>query len=69
MENFQPGTLEHDEASINELDKLKLNTKKATHKMKKVTKLTSGAVILIILILAAVGTALFIRDQRYKHYA
>ena len=52
-----------------EADKIKLNTKKAKHKMKTVTKWISGIVILIILGLAITGVALFIRDQRYKKYA
>lgn len=52
-----------------EADKVKLNTKKAKHKMKTATKWISGIVILAILGLAATGIALFIRDQRYKEYA
>ncbi len=51
-----------------ETDKVKLNTKKAKHKMKTATKWISGIVILAILGLAATGVALFIRDQRYKEY-
>ena len=52
-----------------ETDKVKLNTKKAKHKMKTATKWISSIVILAILALAATGVALFIRDQRYKEYA
>ena len=52
-----------------EADKVKLNTKKAKHKMKTATKWISGIVILAILGLTATGVALFIRDQRYKEYA
>lgn len=52
-----------------EVDKVKLNTKKAKHKMKTATKWISGMSIIIILGLVAAGVALFIRDQRYKEYA
>lgn len=52
-----------------ETDKVKLNTKKAKHKMKTATKLVSGLVILAILGLTVTGTALFIKEQRYKEYA
>ena len=52
-----------------ETDKVKLNTKKAKHKMKTATKWITWVVVLAILGLAATGVALFIRDQRYKEYA
>ncbi|MBR0468056.1 endolytic transglycosylase MltG [Candidatus Saccharibacteria bacterium] len=52
-----------------EADKVKLNTKKARHKMKTATKWITGVIILAILGLAATGIAFFIRDQRYKEYA
>lgn len=52
-----------------EANKLKLNTKKAKHKMKTVTKIISAVVILAILGLAATGIALFIREKRYEEYA
>ena len=52
-----------------EADKVKLNTKKAKHKMKTATKWISGIVILAILALAGTGIALFVRDQRYEEYA
>ncbi|MBR2993929.1 endolytic transglycosylase MltG [Candidatus Saccharibacteria bacterium] len=51
------------------IDKVKLKTKKAKHKMKTTTKWISGVVILVILGLTITGVALFIRDQRYKEYA
>ena len=51
-----------------EADKIKLNTKKAKHKMKTATKWVSGIVILAIVGLVITGVALFIRDQRYKEY-
>ena len=49
-------------------DKVKLNTKKAKHKMKTATKWISGISIVIILALIATGVALFIREQRYREY-
>ena len=49
-------------------DKVKLNTKKAKHKMKTATKWISGVAIIVILGLIVTGVALFIRDQRYKSY-
>ncbi len=52
-----------------EADKVKLNTKKAKHKMKTATKWISGVAVIVIIGLAATGIALFIRDQRYKEYA
>ena len=52
-----------------EADKVKLNAKKAKHKMKTTTKWISGLIILAIIGLAAAGVAMFIRDQRYKDYA
>ena len=51
-----------------EANRAKLNTKKAKHKMKAVTKWTTGIIIVVILALAATGIALFIRDQRHKEY-
>ena len=51
-----------------EANRVKLNTKKAKHKMKAVTKWTTGIIIVVILALAATGIALFIRDQRHKEY-
>ena len=51
-----------------EADKVKLNAKKAKHKMKTATKWITGIVIIAVLALAATGIALFIRDQRYKEY-
>ncbi len=51
-----------------EADRVKLNAKKAKHKMKTATKWITGIVIMVILALAATGIALFIRDQRYKEY-
>ena len=56
-------------ATKKEADKVKLNTKKAKHKMKTATKWVTGIVILVILALVGTGIALFVRDQRYKEYA
>lgn len=56
-------------ATKKEADKVKLNTRKAKHKMKTATKWATGIIILVILALAGTGIALFIRDQRYKEYA
>ena len=49
-------------------EKVKLNTKKAKHKMKTATKWVTGIAIIVILGLIATGTALFIKEQRYKEY-
>ena len=51
-----------------EADKVKLNTRKAKHKMKTATKWVTGIIIIVILAVAATGVALFIKDQRYKEY-
>ena len=51
-----------------EADRVKLNAKKARHKMKTATKWITGIVIIAILALAVTGIAFFIRDQRYKEY-
>ena len=50
-------------------DKVRLNTRKAKHKMKTTTKWITGIMIVIILAIAATGVAMFIRDKRYKQYA
>ena len=56
-----------------EANKVKLNTKKAKHKMKTATKLGSGLIILVILGLLAVGGFFIVRDQirkqRQEEYA
>ncbi len=52
-----------------EADKVKLNTKKAKHKMRTATKWVIGVVIIVILAIGATGVGLFVRDQRYKEYA
>ena len=53
-----------------EADKVKLNTKKAKHKMKAATKWTSGIVILLVLGLIATGvTMLVIREKQRQEYA
>ena len=51
-----------------EADKVKLNTKKAKHKMKTATKWTSTIIILVILGLLATGVALFIKEKRHQEY-
>ncbi len=54
-------------------DKVKLNTKKAKHKMKTVTKWISGTTILIIVALLVTGGVLLYRDikarERAEEYA
>lgn len=50
-------------------DKVKLNTKKAKHKMKTATKWISGGLIILIVGMLAVGAFFIIREQRYKEYA
>ena len=50
-------------------DKIKLNTKKAKHKMKTATKWMTGIGVVAVLALVATGVALFIKEQRYKEYA
>ena len=56
-----------------EADRMKLNTKKAKHKMKTITKWTSGLVILVILGLLATGGVLLVKkiraDERAAEYA
>lgn len=56
-----------------EADRVKLNTKKAKHKMKTATKLMSGLSALIILALLATGGFFIIREQirkqRQEEYA
>ncbi len=49
-------------------DKVKLNTKKAKHKMKTATKWVSGVAILLILGVIVTGVALFIKEQRHLAY-
>lgn len=49
-------------------DKVKLNTKKAKHKMKTATKWISGIAILAIIGLIGVGVALIIREGRHQEY-
>ncbi len=69
---LQKGTPEHLQNIINETkkqsDKVKLNTKKAKHKMKTATKWISGISIVVILELIATGVALFVKEQRYAEY-
>jgi len=50
-------------------DKVKLNTKKAKHKMKTATKWISSGLIILIVGMLAVGAFFIIREQRYKEYA
>ena len=57
-----------------EADKVRLNTKKAKHKMKKATKWTSFIIVLIIVGLVTAGVSLFIiremrRKEREEYYA
>ena len=49
-------------------DKVKLNTKKAKHKMKTATKLISILAIVAILGLIGTGVYLVIREQRHQEY-
>ena len=49
-------------------DKIKLNTRKAKHKMKTATKWISGIAIVVILGLIATGVALFIKEKRHQEY-
>ena len=49
-------------------DKVKLNTKKAKHKMKTATKWMTAIIILAILGLVGTGVALLIKEQRHKEY-
>ncbi|MBR3322398.1 endolytic transglycosylase MltG [Candidatus Saccharibacteria bacterium] len=49
-------------------DKVKLNTKKAKHKMKTATKWVSGIAIIVILALIGVGVALLVKEQRHQEY-
>ena len=69
---LQAATTEVKDTAINtakkQSDKVKLNTKKAKHKMKTATKWVSGISIIVILALIGTGVALFIRDQRYQEY-
>lgn len=56
----------HDNAvnmSKKEVDKIKLNTKKAKHKMKTTTKWITGIIILVILAVAATGVGIFVKKQ------
>ncbi|MBO7718420.1 endolytic transglycosylase MltG [Candidatus Saccharibacteria bacterium] len=72
IENFKatgPGAVGETNILKKEADKIKLNTKKAEHKVKKATKWITGIIVLAILGLSATGVALMIRDQRYKKYA
>ncbi|MBR2841239.1 endolytic transglycosylase MltG [Candidatus Saccharibacteria bacterium] len=49
-------------------EKVKLNTKKAKHKMKTATKWMSGIAIVVILGLIATGVALVVKEQRHQEY-
>ena len=52
-----------------EIDKMKLKTKKTKHKMKAITKWTTGIIILAIITLLATGGVLWIKDIRAKKRA
>lgn len=65
----EPNLAETTSVFKKETDKVKLNTKKAKHKMKKATKWMTGIIILAILGLSATGIALWIREERHKSYA
>ena len=49
-------------------DKVKLNTKKAKHKMKTATKWITGVAIVAILALIGTGVALIIKEERHQEY-
>ncbi|MBR3131887.1 endolytic transglycosylase MltG [Candidatus Saccharibacteria bacterium] len=70
--DIRAAVIEAGEAMTNitkkEADKMKLQTKKAKHKMKKATGWITVIAILVILGLIATGVALFIREKRHQEY-
>jgi len=49
-------------------DKVRLNAKKAKHKMKTATKWMTGIGVILVLVVIVAGVALFVKEQRHQEY-